>query len=415
MDGSIEKRLLATIFKDRHNYEVLSEFLNHDDFSDIGRLIYGQVGEYYKADEAATVVDVPTFVTRLKRRYRKQSDILAEVTESCAALCDSISEVNLMDEIFAQKASISEARLSDLLRTEGKTESEVRSAIEHHLNLLDTREAFLSGDQGELDDSVIFRPTAETIMRVSERFDTFRLLPRSLQENTGGVGRGHHIVVFALPETGKTLFAVNMASGFLRQGLRVLYMGNEEAKEDLYLRFLTRFTEVPYDRDIVHNPEELSKALEVAKARGHDELILKKLEYGTKKEINALMTKFHPDVVICDQILNLNISHGDKETDNLGAASKFMRELGAKHDCIVISLTQAGESASGKLYLGQGDIFMSNTKVPGDADLLIGIGVNQEFREADRIMINIIKNKLNGIHISFPVWIDRTINKVRSK
>ena len=105
MDGSIERRLLATVLKARRNYVVLGNFLGAEDFSDIGRIIYDQVGKYYEADEAATMVDVPTFVSRLKRRYRTQADILSEVAESCASLIDSISEVNLLEEIFAQKVS----------------------------------------------------------------------------------------------------------------------------------------------------------------------------------------------------------------------------------------------------------------------------------------------------------------------
>lgn len=415
MDGLIEKRLLAAILSNRRNFIALSEFLASTDFSEIGRLIYGQVQEYYEADPDTSSVDSPTFLSRIKRRYRGQAEIISEVAESCYALVDSISEINLLEEIFSQKQQIAEARLSDLLRTTGKSDNEVRAALEQYTKLIDTREDFLNGADGELDDSIIYRPTAQAILRDPTRFDTFKLLPGALQDNTEGVGLGHHIVIFALPETGKTLFAVNMAAGFLRQGLRVLYMGNEEPKEDVYLRFLTRLNEVPYSRSLFHDSAALEEAINLAKEQGHDNLVLCKLESGTKKEINRLANKFRPNVIVCDQILNLNISQGEKETDNLGAASKFMRELAGRHNAISISLTQAGDSATGKLYLNQGDIFMSNTKVPGDADLLVGLGVNHEFRDNDRIMVNLIKNKLNGTHTSFPVWIERSINKIRSK
>ena len=71
-----------------------------------------------------------------------------------------------------------------------------------------------------------------------------------------------------------------------------------------------------------------------------------------------------------------------------------------------MSVTQAGESAQNKLVLSMGDVEWSNTGIPGAADLMIGIGLDDEYLSTDKRMLSIPKNKVNGRHGAFPTWIN---------
>ena len=53
----------------------------------------------------------------------------------------------------------------------------------------------------------------------------FRLPP--LKDTIYGAGRGNFIILFARPEAGKSSYAVYETVGYLREGLKVAYFGNE--------------------------------------------------------------------------------------------------------------------------------------------------------------------------------------------
>jgi hypothetical protein len=121
-----------------------------------------------------------------------------------------------------------------------------------------------------------------------------------------------------------------------------------------------------------------------------------------------------PDMIVVDQLKNVAISE-DNRALQLDKLARQVRELGIAHNCVTMSVTQAGESGSGKLVLGMTDVEWSNTGIPGAADLMIGIGVNEEWDNQGKRMISLPKNKINGRHGSFPVWVDPQLTAFMSK
>jgi len=91
-----------------------------------------------------------------------------------------------------------------------------------------------------------------------------------------------------------------------------------------------------------------------------------------------------------------------------------MRALIKRYNLVGVSIHQAGDSATNKLVLERGDVYMSNTSLPGDADVLIGIGANPAFKEEGRRMISLAKNKVSGVHDYWPVVFDEHLSKVVS-
>ena len=59
---------------------------------------------------------------------------------------------------------------------------------------------------------------------------------------------------------------------------------------------------------------------------------------------------------------------------------------------------QGGDSAEGKAVLEIGDVYMSNTEVPGACDVLLGVGANKEMLTRNERTVSFCKNKVTGDH-----------------
>jgi hypothetical protein len=100
--------------------------------------------------------------------------------------------------------------------------------------------------------------------------------------------------------------------------------------------------------------------------------------------------------------------------NQLEAAATAIRNIGKQANVLAVSVTQAGDSASDKLILDQGDVDFSNTGIPAQADLMVGIGVDAQ-HEAEGIRVfNLPKNKIGGVHEHFPVRIYTQLSRVVS-
>jgi hypothetical protein len=102
----------------------------------------------------------------------------------------------------------------------------------------------------------------------------------------------------------------------------------------------------------------------------------------------------------------------DSLTRQLEKAAMAARNLGKKHGAMVMSVTQAGDSASGKAILEMGDVDSSNTGIPAQADVMVGIGASMEDIEMGRRVISLPKNKRSGQHGYFPVRVDPTRSRI---
>jgi KaiC/GvpD/RAD55 family RecA-like ATPase len=264
--------------------------------------------------------------------------------------------------------------------------------------------------EGQATDDFKPRLTAEDFSE--ESGERIPLAPESLNQYIGGgILRGHNVTVYGRPDSAKTLFSLNLAANACRAGYRVLYVANEEPAPDLTRRFLSRLTGIPIDK--LRNRDVLLSALDKAGATYENWYLLHRAGC-TARDISAQATKVKPDIIIVDQLKNLQCS-ADNRALQLDVLARQVRELGISLNAATISVTQAGDSASNKLVLEMNDVEWSNTGIPGAADLMIGIGVNDEFMVENKRMLSIPKNKINGKHGSLHVWIDPQRTAVMSK
>lgn len=136
-------------------------------------------------------------------------------------------------------------------------------------------------------------------------------------------------------------------------------------------------------------------------------LAVVELASGRISEVDGLARRWQPDVIILDQLRNLKAGGaGGNRALELDEVARAARDLGKRHNAVVVSITQAGDSADEKQVLGMGDIDWSNTGIQAAADLLIGIGVTAELDRQGKRWVTLVKNKVGGKHASFPVWVD---------
>jgi len=401
---SNERGVLAACIADRTAFDRIADHVQDGDLTEQAALVLRAVREYYDRDAAATRVDPEILSREIARGIAnpKHQQVFTSMVTDIAGM--DVSPSNVVHDFISIRRDAVGARLSVALAT-GADDEVVRKLIVEYENWCD---AETLADEEEM---VVKGASVREL--VADHFTDaglIRMLPSSLNERLdGGMRRGHHVVVFARPEVGKTLFVINLMSGFLRDGHTVLYVGNEDPLPDIVMRVITRLTGMSSD-EVRADPD---KADELARQVGYDNLILASLCPGTPREIEALVLEYKPDIVVVDQLRNLHV-HEDNRVIQLEKSATALRNLGKRHNLLVVSVTQAGDSASGKGVLDMGDVDFSNTGIPAQADLMVGLGMSQQDEAAGRRVISLSKNKRTGRHDFFPVHLDQRFNRIRS-
>ena len=396
----MEKRILAAAAKSRAAFDEIFSKLTTDKYSSQGAFIAEEIKRYYELDKTATSVDLQVVKDRISSTLRneKHSSVLNDYIET---LDGDVSIPNLAHDIrlFQQLRVGDELSLALVNREDTKKIRELMTKYED-----------LSHTEEEKDSEEIYHKKSVKSL-VEKSFDPARqikLYPRELNDRVdGGARPGHHLLIYARPEIGKTLFAQNMVAGFLRQGLRVLYVGNEDPASDILLRLICRLSKMP-KHAVMENPDEAERR---AYARGYDNLVIASLAPGNFFEIRKLVETHKPGVVVLDQLRNLEVN-SESRVQALEKAATEARNLAKKYSLLVVSVTQAGESAEGKAILGRDDIDFSKTGIPAQVDLMIGIGADSTMEAHGIRTISLPKNKLSGRHDHFVCTVNPIIGQV---
>lgn len=382
-----EAVIVSTVIADREAYTELSNHVAAEAFSELGQEIYKAIQEYYEIDTEAKEVDKEILKETLTAKYPKRKALIAEYVES---LPKPSSSKNLL----ALYATYKKERLGlDIIQAlSGGLSDRAKSLMDEYLtfNVEEIKEE-------------VFCATPLTVLE--EHFtgtNRLPLFPTKLNQLIGGgLPRQSQVVIFARPDVGKSVTAINIAVGAAENGFKVLYLGNEDPATKMMYRIVSRF---------VRQPEEairgdLNGFYQKALDAGYANLTFLPAHPGTLAEVRKYVEKLAPDMVVIDQVRNLNVKP-ESMTVNLEQASIGMRNLAKEFDFVSVLVTQAGESASGKLTLSMEDVEWSNTGVAAQADLMIGVGQNQDFRNQGKVMLSFPKNKLTAPIQPFHCMID---------
>lgn len=394
-----EKKILASIVQDRANYDLIADHVDTKEFSPEVRLIYEEVAEYYESDHKCGHADTEILVARLERKLPDPKH-----AKRCVGVLNALPDVsgtNVVRELLAVKAGTAGLELASSIAA-GKQD---KALAERYLSLLslealDTPNEEVQGLQ-----------VADLVAKRLDDKELIQIAPRELNSRLdGGARPGHHVLVYAPTEMGKTLFVINMVAHFLRQGLRTLYVGNEDPAEDILLRLFSRISGM----DKFQIRDDPTKAQALLDAAGYGNFVFADLSPGSFPRIERLVKKYEPKVVVLDQLSNLDVSvsKSESKTGSLEVAAKNARALAKRHRLLCVSVSQAADSATGKIVLGRGDVHNSNIGIPGQVDLMVGIGADEAMESRGLRELTLVKNKISGNHDHFTVRFNPILSKV---
>jgi hypothetical protein len=144
--------------------------------------------------------------------------------------------------------------------------------------------------------------------------------------------------------------------------------------------------------EVAANPK---RANDVAREKAKDNLRMVHLPEGNLDDIEREIEDFQPTTLVINQIRNLR-GKADGMTQQLEANAIVVRRLIATYGLVGLSITQAGDSASGKLWLDLSDIDSSKTGLPAQGDLIIGIGATNDMLQRNQRGLSLPKNKLSS-------------------
>lgn len=401
MQSNLEKRLMGAAVKSREAYEEIFSRILPETLSPLGLASFELIRDYYETDKDSKEVSLEVLQGRLEAKFSNPKHVGA-ISGYLESLDPEISVPNLLYDIRLFK----QQRLGDDIALDLANKADPKIVLEKMIQYQD-----IGLETDDKDENIFVSYPLGELLNISYSVDSLiKLLPKELNNRIdGGCRAGHHILVYARPEIGKTLFLINLTAGFLAQGLRVLYVGNEDPAADILLRVVGRLSRMT-KQEVMNDPR---KAEEIAKQRGYDNLIVAGLSPGNFFEIRKLVEKFDPKIVILDQLRNIEVN-SESRVQALEKAATEARNLAKKYGLVVVSATQAGDSAEGQAILGRGDVDFSKTGIPGAVDLMIGIGADDSMEKHGLRTISLPKNKLSGCHDYFTVSINAQLGTIEA-
>lgn len=331
-----------------------------------------------RAVEPSLIGAATAGITRDPKRKEAMRATLAALTSA------AVSVPNVKAAMRAvQSRRVGEALATKLLIPSKDGPTEIAALMDEYIGLQSA---------GERDDSPDW--SAEALADVLGEA-TVPIYPRSIgQRLRGGLRPGHHMIVFARPEMGKTALALHMAVMAASRKANVLYCTNEDAVRDLMMRSLMLFNRQSFE----WTEKNTGQAIMVARGFGADRIRFHDMAPGALAEVDRMVRKTRPDFVVIDQLRNMAGGKTENMTQKLDSLAQGARNIGKRHGCAVLSLTQAGDSARNKAVLDDGDVDNSNTGISAGCSVLIGMGATPAMMEAGERRLTFIKNKLGGAH-----------------
>lgn len=396
----MERRLLGALLYNREAYEVLAPIIDEkNDFSEHGKLIYQQISRCYKNDLALKSCDKDLLIMHFHTAIPKHAELFEKVLNELQE--HSVS--NLIDFFVEYKKDRIGTQLAEALLSPANKRTD--DLLQQYVHCSDVMSKKFQDEEQEAVDM-------DNLADLVEEFkpeNLIQIYPKSVGEALGGgVPRGTHILVYGTPDSGKTALAISIAAGFLVTGRRVLYIGNEDSKRLIAMRFYSRLS----GKDRTQVMMDLEGAKKLAYDRGLNNLVFVPRSPGHISELPKLIEKYKPDCLVIDQLHNLRHYNNLSKVERLEALAYEVRNVVKEHDIVGVSLTQAADSAYGKLVLDMDDVYYSNIAVQANVDIMLGLGWNNEYQQLNKRMITVTKNKMNDFHGSIPVDITPAISRV---
>lgn len=402
----MEHQLIKACLTSRVDFALISEYLDVAKYSKELKYLLGFINDYYRRDPSASSVRTDLLKAQIAESVPNEKHVerFVELVDRSDAVETSAS--NVTATILLAKAHEARITLATALAN-GDPQDKIDGLLEKYRRVSQASSLGDLEDAGEIEliDSINIGELTNS--RLS-RGNLLALYPKSLTEYTdGGVEGGDQIVLFGLSEMGKTAYSIQIASGFAHQGHRGIYLINEDKTSRVAQRFVHCLSSMDKFA-CMNNPEEAQR---IANERGLQNIRVIGITPGSLPQIEALVERYEPRWVVLDQLRNIITPTKGNRVVQLEEAATGMRNILKKYNVAGISVTQAGESARGKMYLDMGDVDYSNVGIPSQADLMIGIGASDP--DSNERGVSLCKNKLSGNHAKYVTRLVPHLSQVR--
>lgn len=397
----METLILSSALRSKDDFLLFKEHLDVKQWTREFQILFGLVDAYYQRDANVQSVDVNLLKQQIAGAYpvEKHADKFRNIVDEAMQI--DPPTVNIRESVLiAKRHGLAQALAMAIAN--GK----------EHTDLLEQYNAVLQQESLAMADEGIETYTSDDIERLlmedADESQKLPIMPRALNDRLeGGLRPCDSMILLARPELGKTALILTIACGLASRGYRVIIFNNEERIERLYMRAISCSTGLT-GREVREN---IPRARQMAMDNGFGNLVFIALSPGNPKQIDAELEKY-PDAAcfVVDQLRNLTIKTENK-TIQLEEAAKDIRNIAKRRRLVSIAVTQAGDSAENKSILGMGDADGSNTGIPGACDVMLGVGADEAQKEQGVRVLTLIKNKISGLHESFPVRINQFVSK----
>lgn len=400
----MEKHLLSVMLGSRESFYMILSYITLKQWSREFQIIVGYLREYYDRDSGTLHVDRTLIAELIASEVTNEKHVDRFLSIIDEAIAFDTSDANVKQVVLQAKVREVGQELAMAIAN-GKEHDTLVEEYKELLRYTDLDQLMQKGVE-------VYTDADMDTLLAEDNDPSGRLVvyPLALNERLDGGMRGSdHLTLFARPEMGKTAAVCTMAGGFARQGAPGIVFNNEERISRLYLRQISNLTGLTAN-EIRADPE---KAKQLAESVGFGNIRFISLSPGSLRQIEEFVDKYQPKWFIVDQLRNLEIK-SESRTNQLEAAATGIRNIGKKYNTVTISITQAGDSAEGKSVLSMGDVDYSNTGIPAQCDVLLGIGATEEQKQQNIRVFSLAKNKLGGDHEAFPVRMNPYISKYAS-
>jgi len=386
--------MLKRDFWNEYKFKIVPEM-----FPGILRNIYKVVREHHD-EENSTDLDPTKLWELVKIKFPSMPETnrldvyeltqrLKEVDSWDNHFAATVLESMWKQEVFRQIAE------QGILGAEGKVSSleAVKDIVEKHSDGFIPKDTFVECTMD-----------LEELIEAEKNIKKWEFNLKTLNDKTGSLNPGHFMMVMARPDAGKTSFLASLVcgpGGYLEQGAKIDWYGNEEPIRRVRWRCLNAFTGMS-KADLLVNRKAANDLWKSVDSRIHTFEIpaTTSVEY-----IDARVRDRKPDILIVDQVDKLTVQPQSREfageVERIRALYVKYREIAKKYNCVVIGVCQASADAEGHRYVTYDMAENSKTGKAAECDLFLGIGRSPlkvdalEVEEDYKRYITASKNKLD--------------------
>ena len=256
--------------------------------------------------------------------------------------------------------------------------------------------------------------TADEMLEASLKQGKWKFNLPVLQEKTNGIGPGVFVLAAGRPNACKSLFCISSTfapEGFIEQGAKVVYLGNEEAIHRTKHRAICSWSGMEY-KFSKQNPSLFKEKAEEFDTKFKETALFIHRVGLPYYDIEKLLKEHQPDILILDQIDKLHVKGDAPMHEKTRVVYTTMREYSVAYNAAIIGVCQASEAAAGKKIFGFDALEHSKTGKAAELDLCVCIGKEDLTEDNNVRYFYLAKNKLTGDESSGSFTINKEMSRL---